>query len=94
MDYDDLPVFLCDTASRPGMSGSPVFVKAFGDFGREGAKKPNGGFFGFWTKFAGIYSGRDGTETDGFQLGRVWKADTLQKLFENPKTPERPFSVR
>jgi len=90
LDYDGLPIFLCDTATRPGMSGSPVFIKAIGDFGKEGGPRLESGFFGFWTKFVGVYAGRNGEEDDGFQLGRVWKAGIVEEMLASPKVPN-PF---
>ena len=84
LNYNSEPVFLCDTASRPGMSGSPVFAKAYGDFGREGTERRTK-FFGFWTKFIGIYSGRNGANQDGFQLGRVWRPEIIEQIIQEPK---------
>lgn len=92
-DWGGRPVFLSDTHSRPGMSGAPVFLKAVGSFGMEGKPRSDSPFFGFWTKFIGIYAGRNGTEKDGYQLGRVWKAHVLSELLENPKKPSSPFST-
>lgn len=97
LDYKETPCFLCDSATRPGLSGSPVFGKAVGQFGPEGRRlevsvsRPQ--FFGYWPIFLGIYSGRYGDETDGFQLGRVWKATALQELFDSKTIATNPNIV-
>ncbi|WP_188526311.1 trypsin-like peptidase domain-containing protein [Sinisalibacter lacisalsi] len=91
LDFNETPVFLCDSATREGMSGAPVFVKALGNFGREG-EGPHSGFFGFWTKFIGVYAGRNGNDQTGFQLGRVWRSEVVSQMIENPKRPTAPFS--
>ena len=76
------------------MSGSPVFVKAHGNFGKEGSPMGNSRFFGFWTQLIGIYSGRNGNETDGFQLARVWNAGLVDEMLNDPRKPELPFKQK
>ena len=94
MPFDGKPLFLCDSATRPGMSGSPVFAKMLGEFAPggnqfDGSKTPR--FWGHWTKFLGVYSGRNGAEEDGFQLGRVWKANVIDEIIANSAEPSSPF---
>ncbi|WP_342068703.1 S1 family peptidase [Yoonia algicola] len=94
LGLDGMPVFLCDSATRKGLSGAPVFAKMLGNFSSEG--RPFSGtaspqFFAHWTKFLGVYAGREGDEKDGFQLGRVWKASILSDVLNNTNTPESPF---
>ena len=65
------PYLLVDTASRPGMSGSPVFQREFGTVttrdGRNGMVNNGQGA----CEFVGIYSGRLRTSNDSeVQLGR------------------------
>lgn len=94
MDFGGRPVFLVDTASRPGMSGSPVFVKVPGLWGQEGARIEFGSarppYLGYWTKFIGVYAGREADETLGFQLGRIWKRSVLDEIVENGVAPRHP----
>ena len=88
--------FLVDSATRSGMSGSPVFAKLMGDFGPEGVPhSPNENLklFGFWTKFLGVYSGRNGVDDYGFQLGRVWKGDLIAETVSNKNCPAPPWKV-
>lgn len=93
LDYKGLPVFLCDSATRKGLSGAPVFAKLLGNFGQQGQPFPKAGpqVFGYWTNFIGIYTGREGHEDDGFQLGRVWKTETIEEIVEGCKRADSPF---
>lgn len=79
LPYKGEPVILIDTATKQGMSGSPVFVRY------TGVRRRNGEFesFGESTNFLGIYSGRFGDDEFGVQLGRVWKRDLIDDLIEN-----------
>lgn len=82
VDIDDMPFYYADTATRAGMSGSPVVLfEKRGVFIRSGEKESR-----HWTKFVGIYSGRIGAydnETGDAQLGRVWKTDIIKELIES-----------
>tara|TARA_R110000787_G_scaffold102346_2_gene208365 strand:+ start:909 stop:1700 length:792 start_codon:yes stop_codon:yes gene_type:complete len=75
--------FLVDTATREGMSGSPVFKrmnKEFTDYRDDsGTTKVN------ITHLIGVYSGRFGGD-DGLsaQLGRVWKTDKIREVLWHP----------
>lgn len=97
LDYKGMPVFLCDSATRKGLSGGPVFGRALGMFDQNA--KPidpySAGpkFFGYWPVFVGIYSGREGDENDGFQLGRVWKENALIDIVSNKTAAENPFVI-
>lgn len=81
LDLNDMPYFFADTATRSGMSGSPVILYE---------KRPvviaeslHGKFSKYRTKLVGIYSGRIGADTENkndAQLGRVWKAEMLDKI--------------
>ena len=82
LDCDGKPIFVVDTTTKPGMSGSPVFARRIG-----GAMRTSKGFgimAGEVTRFLGVYSGRindDGTDAmDRYNLGRVWKAEALKEL--------------
>jgi hypothetical protein len=78
IDVDDLPKLFVDTASRPGMSGSPVVLKE---------RRPmtiidkNKGFSRNFMRFVGVYSGRIGTKDElGAQLGIVWKSKVIEEI--------------
>lgn len=88
VDLEDLPKMLVDTASRSGMSGSPVIFRPQGGI----YKTVNGGSkmsTGNPTSLAGIYSGRIGAE-DEFkaQLGIVWKASVIDEIIVGEKRSE------
>jgi hypothetical protein len=73
------PYILVDTASRPGMSGSPVIRRSW-----DNHSLSNGGLLttaGARTKFIGVYSGRLST-TDPLdaQLGLVWPAGFIEDI--------------
>jgi len=82
IDIDDLPKLLVDTATRSGMSGSPVimFRRGFHSI-HEGNKLEGDEIFGMIKRFVGVYSGRIGTE-DNFmaQLGIVWKDHVIEEI--------------
>ena len=71
--------FYVDTASRPGMSGSPVILRTWGGFQTD----TGGGVItaGAATKFIGVYSGRIGAQDElQAQLGIVWRADLIDQI--------------
>lgn len=70
---------LIDTASRPGMSGSPVIVRSWGAVAMEGGGTAivTGGA----SRFLGIYSGRLATSDSlDAQLGMVWPARFISEI--------------
>ena len=83
---NELPKFLVDTATRPGMSGAPVMVKTI-DFNEPYFEDTNG------TKtsnvslsFIGVYSGRVGTEKEFMaQLGVVWRKELIEEILKAKK---------
>ena len=80
--------FLVDTASRPGMSGSPVISRSHGAHPMEDGNTFVNGQPA--TKFIGIYSGRLATadERDA-QLGIVWPAHFLKEIIAARKLDKR-----
>jgi len=79
LDRDGLPQLLIDTATRQGMSGSPVLVFSRG--WTVPAKSSNqSGVFGTTAAFLGVYSGRIGEDELGVQLGIVWKAQVVDEI--------------
>jgi len=76
------PNFFIDTASRPGMSGSPVLFRYRGfykhDSGSPTVSKDD--WFGEGDKLVGVYSGRLGASSLEAQLGIVWKAHLIEEI--------------
>lgn len=75
-DIDGHPKLLIDTATREGMSGSPVFGI------RRGLVKFRNGqeSIGQALTFVGVYSGRIGDDSLGAQLGIVWKGRVIDEI--------------
>jgi len=73
IDYSRLPVFLIDSTTKPGMSGSPVVAC------RIGMHRSSEGISmgGEATRFLGVYSGRIHGESD---IGMVWKPEVIRSL--------------
>ncbi|MEI3800383.1 MULTISPECIES: trypsin-like peptidase domain-containing protein [unclassified Chitinophaga] len=74
-----MPKFLVDTATRPGMSGSPVILhrKTF-DIDKETESITL-----IQEKFIGIYSGRiGGNDEFQAQLGIVWKSSVIEEIID------------
>jgi hypothetical protein len=83
IDIDDLPKFYIDTATRAGMSGSPVIKYAKRPFSISSGNPTMGKVSQHFTKFVGVYSGRIGDDKDlgiEAQLGVVWKAKIIDEL--------------
>jgi hypothetical protein len=76
---DQLPKILIDTATRSGMSGSPVLVIHRGLHRERSA--PDRWSVGTAKAFAGVYSSRVGDST-GLQLGTVWKASVIDEIID------------
>ncbi|MBK9553858.1 MAG: hypothetical protein IPO45_17025 [Saprospiraceae bacterium] len=82
LPMDNLPKFLIDTASRSGMSGSPVIFK------RPGPHIINNVLddktrLDTICGFAGVYSGRiQGKSALDAQLGIVWKKEVIEEIIE------------
>ena len=80
----DQRYLIVDTASRPGMSGSPVIQRVHGQieleddaFGRTAAGDGA-------CRFVGIYSGRFHThDASDAQLGRVWPARLVEEIADH-----------
>ncbi|OBZ10740.1 hypothetical protein A8L34_19420 [Bacillus sp. FJAT-27264] len=81
IDIEGLPMLYVDTASRSGMSGSPVIYKERRPITLMDSQKKITSRYR--TKFVGVYSGRIGAD-DEFkaQLGIVWKADIIEKMIK------------
>lgn len=84
IDLDNLPKLMIDTATRSGMSGSPVIMFRSGFHSlHDGNALKGDEIMGTIKNFVGIYSGRIGAE-DNFltQLGIVWKERVINEILE------------
>ena len=79
---EGFPYFWADTATKKGMSGSPViyYQRRPVTLVNESEKKVSY----YFTKFVGVYSGRIDKDPDS-QLGRVWKASIIDELIQRYK---------
>lgn len=89
--WEDRPAFLIDAASRPGMSGSPVFRRTKGP---APLVEPDGSFAVkvdsiVSTAFAGIYSGHLAAKQDEVTLSIVWHGELLDQLLSSPSSGTR-----
>ncbi|MFM7896960.1 MAG: serine protease [Flavobacterium sp.] len=92
IDYEQQPKFYIDTASRPGMSGSPVIFRRIGVHGNENGQITDNTKIGEIRNFVGIYSGRVIGETNfDAQLGIVWKKRVIEEIINGNKKEGRNF---
>jgi hypothetical protein len=71
---------LVDTASRPGMSGSPVILRSYGTHVSQGGVTLTSGSA---NKFIGVYSGRLHTQDPlEAQIGMVWSAVYIDEIID------------
>ncbi len=83
-DFDNLPIFLIDSGTKQGMSGSPVVIFSGGGtyIDANGNTVLGGGAI---FKFLGVYSGRSERKKIGdCRLGNVWKEKAIIKLILSP----------
>jgi Trypsin-like peptidase domain len=73
IDFQGKPLVIIDATTRPGMSGSPVFVPA-----------PSHGIQLAGNRFLGIYTGRlrDNPQCEDSALGMVFRPRVITKIFE------------
>lgn len=84
------PFFLVDTATRSGMSGSPVIHRYRGFYKSDPeaeAVKPHD-WFGEGDNFVGVYSGRLGKSQLEAQLGIVWKPHLIDEVIDGAHVAE------
>lgn len=93
LDHDHRPLLLVDTATRAGMSGSPVIVRHNGVYMPNGPELRGNEIFGTIENFLGVYSGRVGDDPLGVQLGRVWKASVVADLLAAELLGRHPLDV-
>jgi hypothetical protein len=83
VDIDGLPKLYVDTATREGMSGSPVFAQETGFWTPEDKDRMDDAVLGTGRRFLGIYSGRVGNDPFKAQLGVVWKVTCIEEIIKN-----------
>jgi hypothetical protein len=84
VNLDQLPKIHIDTATRSGLSGSPVIMQRIGIHGLINGEMKSDSLIGRIRNFIGIYSGRIGEDELKAQLGIVWKKEVLEEII-NPK---------
>lgn len=82
IDVDQLPKILIDTATRAGLSGSPVIMQRVGFHGITGGAMTGSEIIGRIRNFIGVYSGRIGNDELKAQLGIVWKARVIPEIID------------
>lgn len=92
IDIDGLPKFLIDSASKKGMSGSPVIFRRTGIHGIEKGKITLDTTIGRIQNFVGIYSGRlTGKSEFDAQLGIVWKPEVIEEIINGNTKEDQSF---
>lgn len=94
VNEDQLPKILIDTATRPGLSGSPVIYRRTGihNVGENGQLKKDSKI-GRIQGFLGIYSGRIGKGEIHAQLGIVWKRKVINEIIEGNLKGDIDFQI-
>lgn len=75
-----LPMMHVDTATRSGLSGSPVIMQRTGVHSVVNGVFNTDSSFGRIRNFIGIYSGRIGEDELKAQLGIVWKSRVIDEI--------------
>jgi hypothetical protein len=84
INIDNLPKILIDTATRPGMSGSPVIYRRSGIIYKDDSMElSKDTIIGTISGFLGVYSGRiNAKDTLEAQLGIVWKEEVIEEILK------------
>lgn len=91
VDIDGLPLLYIDSATREGMSGSPVFASEAGAWWPEGKSAQVDMVLGLGRRFLGVYSGRVGDDSFLAQLGKVWKEKAIIETIEGARPGTSSF---
>lgn len=87
VNIDQLPKLYVDTATRPGLSGSPVIYQRTGIHNlAQGGFPKSDTIIGRIRGFLGIYSGRIGKDEEKAQLGIIWKSQVIDEIIDNNAT--------
>lgn len=82
VNEDKMPKILVDTATRPGLSGSPVIYQRSGIHNMINGILNNDTILGTIRSLLGVYSGRIGKGEIHAQLGIVWKKKVINEIIE------------
>lgn len=83
ISYNGLPKLLVDTATRPGMSGSPVILVRSGVHHLVDGEITPETMWGTIYGFVGVYSGRIGAQNEiDAQLGIVWRKEVIEEIIQ------------
>ena len=93
INIDELPKFLIDTATRPGLSGSPVVMQRIGIHGATSKGMMPDSLIGAIRNFIGVYSGRIGVDEVKAQLGIVWKAKAVKEILQAKQIGKAPCLI-
>ena len=93
INIDGLPKFLIDTATRPGLSGSPVVMQRIGIHGATSKGMMPDSLIGAIRNFIGVYSGRIGVDEVKAQLGIVWKAKAVKEILQAKQIGKAPCLI-
>jgi len=90
IDLDGLPKLLIDTATRSGLSGSPVIMQRIGIHGMGDGVMLDTTIIGRIRNFIGVYSGRIGGDELKAQLGIVWKSKVIDEILQAKQHGKAP----
>jgi hypothetical protein len=93
INIDKLPKMLVDTATRHGLSGSPVIMQRHGIHGLVDGKFTDTTIIGTIRTFLGIYSGRIGDDELKAQLGIVWKKSVIEEIISGKVLGSTEISI-
>jgi hypothetical protein len=85
VNEDQVPKMLIDTATRSGLSGSPVIFQRTGIHRFVNGKPQPNSVIGRIRNFLGVYSGRIGKGEFMAQLGIVWKKEVIDEIIVGQK---------
>lgn len=94
IDVSGKPFFYVDTATREGMSGSPVYAQEVGFWQPKNVTDFGSSVLGKGRCFVGVYASRIGAN-DEFkaQLGVVWKTAALEAIVNEGITGLSSYSM-
>lgn len=88
---DGTHYYLVDTASRPGMSGSPVFLRSWKNHLLETGRPTTTQFDDIpIDRFIGVYSGRLFTQPDEAQIAMVWDGRLIEQIIAADRRDKFP----
>jgi hypothetical protein len=93
VNENQLPKILVDTATRPGLSGSPVIYQRTGIHNLKNGKLASDSVIGRIRGFLGVYSGRIGKGEIHAQLGIVWKTKVIEEIIDGQKKGNIEFQT-